>query len=56
MLLFLNRSIVLMATKGKPEGVVGVAPHLVTLGMAKTADLSNVGESYASQQLSVFFM
>lgn len=44
-----------MATKGKPEGVVGVAPHLVALGMAKTADLENVGESYASQLL-VFFM
>lgn len=35
-----KRSIVLMATRGKPEGMVGVAPHLVTLGMAKAADLT----------------
>ncbi|XP_034004542.1 cell surface hyaluronidase [Trematomus bernacchii] len=34
-----KRSIVLMATRGQPEGLVSVAPHLVSFGMAKAADL-----------------
>ncbi|KAM3867966.1 cell surface hyaluronidase [Diretmus argenteus] len=34
-----KRSIVLMATRGQPEGLVGVAPHLVPFGMPKAADL-----------------
>lgn len=32
-------SIVLMATRGQPEGLTGLAPYLVSLGMAKAADL-----------------
>lgn len=41
---FLNRSIVLMATRGQPEDLVDVAPYLVTVfGMAKTADLHSKG-------------
>lgn len=34
-----KRSIVLMATRGQPEGLVSVAPHLVSFGVAKAADL-----------------
>nr|XP_033475597.1 cell surface hyaluronidase isoform X1 [Epinephelus lanceolatus] len=34
-----KRSIVLMATRGQPEGLVGVAPYLVSFGLAKAADL-----------------
>ncbi|XP_035514547.1 cell surface hyaluronidase [Morone saxatilis] len=34
-----KRSIVLMATRGQPEGLVGVAPYLVSFGMAKPPDL-----------------
>ncbi|XP_069555921.1 cell surface hyaluronidase [Brachyistius frenatus] len=34
-----NRSIVLMATRGQPEGLDGLAPYLVSFGMAKPADL-----------------
>ncbi|XP_037338853.2 cell surface hyaluronidase [Pungitius pungitius] len=34
-----NGSIVLMATRGQPEGLVGVAPYLVSFGMTKAADL-----------------
>ncbi|KAM4616956.1 cell surface hyaluronidase [Polymixia lowei] len=34
-----KRSIVLMATRGQPEGLTDVAPYLVPLGMAKAADL-----------------
>ncbi|XP_040051369.2 cell surface hyaluronidase [Gasterosteus aculeatus] len=34
-----NRSIVLMATRGQPEGLVGVAPYLVSFGLTKAADL-----------------
>ncbi|KAF0033406.1 hypothetical protein F2P81_013472 [Scophthalmus maximus] len=34
-----KRSIVLMATRGQPEGLVGVAPFLVSLGLAKAAGL-----------------
>ncbi|XP_030593634.1 cell surface hyaluronidase [Archocentrus centrarchus] len=34
-----NRSIVLMATQGQPEGLVDLSPHLVSLGVAKAADL-----------------
>ncbi|KAM6930279.1 cell surface hyaluronidase [Xenentodon cancila] len=34
-----KRSIVLMATRGQPEGLVDLAPHLVTFGLAKAADL-----------------
>lgn len=32
-----------MATRGQPEGLVGVAPHLVSLGLAKAADLHDKG-------------
>ncbi|KAA8592395.1 hypothetical protein FQN60_017850 [Etheostoma spectabile] len=32
-------SIVLMATRGQPEGLVGVASYLVSFGLAKPADL-----------------
>lgn len=42
---FLNRSIVLMATRGQPEDLVDVAPYLVTVfGMAKPADLHSKGQ------------
>lgn len=34
-----KRSIVLMATRGQPDGLVDVAPHLVSFGLAKAADL-----------------
>lgn len=34
-----KRSIVLMATRGQPEGLVELAPYLVSFGMAKAADL-----------------
>ncbi|XP_067377466.1 cell surface hyaluronidase isoform X1 [Channa argus] len=34
-----KRSIVLMATRGQPEDLVDLAPHLVSFGMAKTPDL-----------------
>ncbi|XP_068594477.1 cell surface hyaluronidase [Brachionichthys hirsutus] len=36
-----KRSIVLMATRGRPEGLVDVAPHLVPFGVAKAADLQS---------------
>ncbi|XP_043967046.1 cell surface hyaluronidase [Gambusia affinis] len=34
-----KRSIVLMATRGQPEGLVDLAPHLVSFGFAKAAEL-----------------
>ncbi|XP_072244271.1 cell surface hyaluronidase [Leuresthes tenuis] len=34
-----KRSMVLMATRGQPVGLVDLAPHLVSFGMAKSADL-----------------
>ncbi|XP_067084353.1 cell surface hyaluronidase [Osmerus mordax] len=34
-----KRSIVLLGSRGRPEGLDGVAPYLVPLGMAKAADL-----------------
>lgn len=34
-----KRSIVLLGTRGQPEGLAGVAPFLVPLGMTKAADL-----------------
>ncbi|XP_019131531.2 cell surface hyaluronidase [Larimichthys crocea] len=34
-----KRSIVLIATRGQPEGLVRVAPYLVSFGLAKAADL-----------------
>ncbi|XP_074525918.1 cell surface hyaluronidase [Halichoeres trimaculatus] len=36
-----KRSIVLMATRGQPQGLVGVAPYLVSFGLAKAADLQS---------------
>ncbi|XP_076020860.1 cell surface hyaluronidase [Genypterus blacodes] len=36
-----KRSIVLMATRGQPQGLVSVALHLVQFGLAKSADLHN---------------
>uniref|UniRef100_A0A8C7ZNJ3 hyaluronoglucosaminidase n=1 Tax=Oryzias sinensis TaxID=183150 RepID=A0A8C7ZNJ3_9TELE len=36
-----NRSIVLMATQGQPEGLRDLAPHLVSFGLAKAPDLLN---------------
>ncbi|XP_057687315.1 cell surface hyaluronidase isoform X1 [Corythoichthys intestinalis] len=36
-----KRSIVLMATRGQPEGLPDVAPYLVSFGLAKAADLHN---------------
>ncbi|XP_061674010.1 cell surface hyaluronidase [Syngnathoides biaculeatus] len=36
-----KRSIVLMATRGQPEGLPDVAPYLIPLGLAKAADLHN---------------
>ncbi|XP_054628845.1 cell surface hyaluronidase isoform X1 [Dunckerocampus dactyliophorus] len=36
-----KRSIVLMATRGQPEGLPDLAPYLITLGLAKAADLHN---------------
>uniref|UniRef100_A0A667XXB2 hyaluronoglucosaminidase n=1 Tax=Myripristis murdjan TaxID=586833 RepID=A0A667XXB2_9TELE len=39
-----KRSIVLMATRGQPEGLVGVAPYLVSFGLAKAADLHKKGD------------
>lgn len=32
-----------MATRGQPEGLLDLAPHLVTFGMAKAADLHSKG-------------
>lgn len=40
---FLHRSLVLVATRGRPEGLPEFASHLVSLGFAKTADLSSKG-------------
>lgn len=37
------RSLVLVATRGRPEGLPQFASHLVSLGFAKTADLSSKG-------------
>ncbi|XP_024130905.1 cell surface hyaluronidase [Oryzias melastigma] len=34
-----NRSIVLMATRGQPEGLRNLSPHLVSFGLAKAPDL-----------------
>uniref|UniRef100_A0A665X555 hyaluronoglucosaminidase n=1 Tax=Echeneis naucrates TaxID=173247 RepID=A0A665X555_ECHNA len=34
-----KRSIVLMATRGQPEGLVNVAPYLISLGLAKAPSL-----------------
>lgn len=42
---FLHRSLVLVATRGQPEGLRQFASHLVSLGFAKTADLSSKGSS-----------
>ncbi|KAG9261511.1 cell surface hyaluronidase-like, partial [Astyanax mexicanus] len=36
---FLSRSIVLLASRGQPAGIAGVAQYLVPLGAAKVADL-----------------
>ncbi|XP_013887034.1 cell surface hyaluronidase [Austrofundulus limnaeus] len=36
-----KRSVVLMATRGQPKGLVGLESHLVSFGLAKAADLSN---------------
>ncbi|TWW59965.1 Cell surface hyaluronidase [Takifugu flavidus] len=36
-----DRSLVLVATRGRPEGLPEFASHLVSLGFAKTADLSS---------------
>ncbi|XP_061623290.1 cell surface hyaluronidase isoform X2 [Phyllopteryx taeniolatus] len=36
-----KRSIVLMATRGQPEGLPDVAPYLIPFGLAKAADLHN---------------
>uniref|UniRef100_H3CZP7 hyaluronoglucosaminidase n=1 Tax=Tetraodon nigroviridis TaxID=99883 RepID=H3CZP7_TETNG len=36
-----QRSVVLMATRGRPEGLVNFASHLVSLGFTKAADLSS---------------
>ncbi|XP_041855255.1 cell surface hyaluronidase [Melanotaenia boesemani] len=38
-----KQSIVLMATRGQLEGLVDLAPHLVSFGVAKTADLHSKG-------------
>uniref|UniRef100_A0A3Q3M2R7 hyaluronoglucosaminidase n=1 Tax=Mastacembelus armatus TaxID=205130 RepID=A0A3Q3M2R7_9TELE len=38
-----KRSVVLMATHGQPEDLVGVAPHLVPFGVAKAANLHTAG-------------
>ncbi|KAK1806880.1 hypothetical protein P4O66_005364 [Electrophorus voltai] len=37
------RSIVMLATRGQPDGFAKVAPHLVPLGAAKVADLQGRG-------------
>ncbi|XP_034025896.1 cell surface hyaluronidase [Thalassophryne amazonica] len=34
-----NRSIVLIASRGQPEGLVGLAPYMLTFGLAKSPDL-----------------
>lgn len=39
----MTRSIVLLGTRGQPDGLAGVAPYLVPLGMAKAADLQSKG-------------
>ncbi|XP_029618217.1 cell surface hyaluronidase [Salmo trutta] len=36
-----KRSIVLLGTRGQPDGLAGVSPYLVPLGMAKAADLQS---------------
>uniref|UniRef100_A0AAQ5Z060 hyaluronoglucosaminidase n=1 Tax=Amphiprion ocellaris TaxID=80972 RepID=A0AAQ5Z060_AMPOC len=38
-----KRSIVLMATRGQPEGLVELVPYLVSFGFAKAADLRDKG-------------
>ncbi|XP_062873668.1 cell surface hyaluronidase [Trichomycterus rosablanca] len=38
-----QRSIVLMASRGRPEGLAGVAEYLVAMGTAKVADLRGKG-------------
>uniref|UniRef100_A0A672Z5B6 hyaluronoglucosaminidase n=1 Tax=Sphaeramia orbicularis TaxID=375764 RepID=A0A672Z5B6_9TELE len=52
---FLNRSIVLMATRGQPVGMVTLAPHLVSLGLAKAADLHSKGMFHHLHGFSVLF-
>lgn len=37
------RSIVLLASRGQPDGFAGVAQYLVPLGAAKVADLQEKG-------------
>lgn len=46
--MFLNslRSIVLLASRGQPDGFAGVAQYLVSLGAAKVADLQGKGSSW----------
>uniref|UniRef100_A0A671KE17 Transmembrane protein 2-like n=1 Tax=Sinocyclocheilus anshuiensis TaxID=1608454 RepID=A0A671KE17_9TELE len=41
----INRSIVLLATRGQPAGIAGAAQYLVPLGSAKTPDLQKKGSS-----------
>lgn len=39
-----SRSIVLMGTRGQPEGLVGLAPYLVSFGLAKAPELHSKGQ------------
>ena len=36
-----------MATRGRPEGLVDIAAHLVSLGFTKAADLGSKGSLLA---------
>uniref|UniRef100_A0A671VVW0 Cell migration inducing hyaluronidase 2 n=1 Tax=Sparus aurata TaxID=8175 RepID=A0A671VVW0_SPAAU len=38
-----KRSMVLLATRGQPQGLVDIAPYLVSFGLAKAADLHSKG-------------
>lgn len=52
-----NRSMVLLATRGQPEGLVDVAPYLVSFGLAKAADLHSKGKWHLQRVkiVSIFF-
>lgn len=54
---FVNRSMVLLATRGQPQGLVDIAPYLVSFGLAKAADLHSKGKWHLQRVkiVSIFF-
>lgn len=52
---FVNRSMVLLATRGQPQGLVDIAPYLVSFGLAKAADLHSKGKWHLQRVKIIFF-